>query len=53
MFAPSYPEPRQSEKSRRHTFEDICTENRKNRVHTSQDALHLPHDDSTGNWCGQ
>ena len=53
MFAPSHPEPKQSEKPRRRTFEDIRTENRKNRVHTSQDSLHLPHDGSTGNRCGQ
>ena len=49
MFAPSHPEPKQSEKPRRRTFEEIRTENRKNRVHTSQDPLHLPHSDSTGN----
>lgn len=48
MFAPSHSEPKQSEKARRRTFEEIRTENRKNRVHTSQDPLHLPHDDSTG-----
>ena len=48
MFAPSHPEPKQSEKARRHTFEEIRTENRKNRAHVSQDPLHLPHDDSTG-----
>lgn len=53
MFAPSHPEPKQSEKPRRRTFEDIRIDNRKNCVLTSQDALHLPHDDSTGNWCGQ
>ena len=44
MFVPSHPsEPKQSEKPRRRTFEEIRAENRKHR-----DPLHLPHNDNTG-----
>ena len=46
MFAPGqFNEPKQSEKPRRRTFEEIRAENRKHRMYTNQDQSHIPHDD--------